>query len=374
MPFAAYFQVLTGLGEALLSDEKLALGKNNHSPFNSVQKIMAALVIQRSYMQYMARKRGNITMHDVVLAAEKSAGIRRPTKTLTPPSRPIRKRPSAVREGTRLSQSGYGGRDMEDDNGVRLTNGACKDSGRKQSGVSATESIFLPPGEEEIANILRKRLVQSKQWDEEEDAMTAQAWATRAAVRDEAAVATSWRPSDRGDGRGHSDRGEGVGPVPQRKGVTTGASVQNTPAAATSPKRGGLRGARHNARGIGRDGDDRGLTKKNPVARWFRSIRSRIWNGGDEHTTPVGNGRVEDGVRAASGFFLEEDDSGGFDEERAAPGRFDGDQFVSGRFDAASGGFDEKRASPGEKEKKETQPTTVPMSELALWLKQKSAF
>ena len=374
-----------GLGAALLSDEKRTLGKASYRPINNLRKVMATLVIQRALKRNWTRKKGKLHLSDVVIAADNKADPRRATQTRTGLS-PLEKgcHSTEFRGGISRVHPGYRDRVLEAKTIVRLPKRAHRGFAGRQTmverpqtavgGSGAVGSIGLPPDAEESTWLMRKFLMDLQQMNEEDDSIE-QVQPTAGAVRKEAATvaagdgpesaALSLPARPRG-GSGHSGHGVEVGPLAQRRYIFTAPAVaegghnqgttvassnratQKAPAAATSSNnRGGLRGAPDDRDNAGRRGDRESVREENPIAGWFRSMFSQLWSGDETDDALVDNGRHDNKTeeqrhRRPDGLRIDVD----FDEERAAPGE----------------------------EKVGAVANSVPISPLAMWLRDRSAF
>lgn len=374
-----------GLGAALLSDEKRTLGKASYRPINNLREVMATLVIQRALKRNWMLKKGKFHLSDVVIAADNKAGPQRATQTRIGLS-PLEKgyHPTEFRGGISRVQPGYRNRVLEAKTRMRFPERVHRGFPGRHAmverprtavgGLGAVGSIGLPPDAEESTWLMRKFLMDLQQMNEEDDSIE-QVQPTAGAVRKEAAtVAADGGPESaalsllarpRG-GSGHSGHGVEVEPLAQRRDAITATAVaegehnrgttvassnraiQNAPAAATSSNnRGGLQGARDDGDNAGRGGNREPVPEENPIAGWFRSMFSQLWTGDEPGDVLVENDRHDHKAE---------------EQLHRRPDRL--------RIDV---GFDEERAAPGE-EKVGAVANAVPISPLAMWLRDRSAF
>lgn len=160
---ATAFQVLVGLGAALLSDERHAHATaGGYRPVN-LKKVMATLVVQRALKRNMNEKRGKFNIADIVVAAEGNRDHHQPVSSigLFNLNRRVAEgyhRGSALGDTGRLSSTGrlsttgLGGLEGQDQQALPpvVTRGRAG-------------SVILPPDKDESMWLLQRFLVDLQQ-------------------------------------------------------------------------------------------------------------------------------------------------------------------------------------------------------------------
>lgn len=174
-PILVRFQVLVGLGAALLSNEKHALGKDYYRPVN-LRRVMATLVVQRALKRNQHR---TMRRSDIVLGAQEKEGTRRPSSTWPLLSGNDRTRESALEGTGRLSSTGQS---------IFARQWTRVRYPRVEEKAGRIASISLPPDSEESAWLMRKFLLDLQRNNDEEEHMDYMRFETEAVQDQQVAV------------------------------------------------------------------------------------------------------------------------------------------------------------------------------------------